>query len=358
MIQVLNGRLAVTLALLAAALVSDGFGVTLTEVGRKVIREDEEPLNFCFAQNFPDGTIWLGHSIGRHVVTERGTSMISYDNGKNWAIEKGKVWAMKDARFGMNSFLTRDGLKRSVNGWVVTPTNICEVVVATFAADGKPTTVKTRIDLPKSIQFLLHRNVTRLANGKLILTGYTTLGTTLRSRAYVIESDDDGLNWHFLSWLPDVTGADEGPNEGTTVQRKDGTVLAFVRTGCWGDGKRTTALTRFDSADGGKTWSEPKVVADYGVDPQALYLSDGTLALLSGRPGIYLLLDPTGTGDHFERHELHKGKTSSYATVMELAPGELTLIYDDSTFLCDKVGSVTNHIVQVDYTYHRSEDKR
>lgn len=346
-------RVAMRLSLFAAAIVSNGFGMTLAEVGRKTIREDREPLNFCFAQNFPDGTVWLGHSIGRHKVTERGTSMISHDNGRSWMIEKDKFRPMKDARFGMNSFLTLDGLKRSVDGWVVTPTNACEVTITTFAADCRPTTVKTRIDLPRSIQFLLHRNVTRLANGKLILTGYTTRGTTSRSRAYMVESDDDGLNWHFLSWLPDVGGADEGPNEGTTVQRKDGTVLAFVRTGSRIGGKRTTALTRFDSTDGGKTWSEPKKVADYGVDPQALYLSDGTLALLSGRPGIYLLLDPTGTGDHFERHELYRGKTSSYATIMELAPGELTFIYDESTFMRDRAESITNRIVLVNYAYRR-----
>ena len=344
-------------ALLCGSALADGFGITLTEVGRKVICEDEEPLNFCFAQNFPDGTIWLGHSLGRHTVTERGVSMISHDNGKTWTEEVGKTRAMRDSRFGMNSFLTRDGLKRSVSGWVLAQTNVSEITVATVAADGQERTEKTRIVLPEPMQLRLHRNVTRLANGKLILTGYTARENPFHCRAYVIESDDDGLNWHFLSWLPDITGATEGPNEGTTVQRKDGTVLAFVRTGSWGwgDPMCTVALTRFDSADGGKTWGKPQKVADYGVDPLAFRLSDGTLALLSGRPGIYLLLDPTGTGDHFERHELYKGPGSSYSTVMETAPGELTFIYDESAF-CDKKGeSSTNRIVQVNYTYRRIE---
>lgn len=318
----------------------------LREVSRRVIRENAEPMNFCFGHLFPDGSIYMGHSIGRHMVTERAASIFSPDKGKTWTFEgKGS---------GFCSFVTKDGRKRFVNAWDHAIAKEHSVSVTTRVNNEKGTTVKTKIVMPEPMLCLFHRDVLRLDDGTLLLTGYSVDESSgkSRARAYVVASDDDGLNWRFLSFLPQVEDAEEGVNEAAIVQLKDGRVKAFVRTGDDRQGNtRVIALMGYVSHDRGKTWGEGKAVADYGVDPQTGLLSDGTLFLLSGRPGVYLMLDPTGTGDHFRRHDVFKGRGSAYSTLMEVEPGKLLIVYDESAFVNQKGDKPVNRIMQVEYEY-------
>ena len=316
----------------------------LKEVGRRVIRESDRSMNFCFANNFPDGTIYMWHSMGTHMKDERHVNIFSPDNGKTWRFE--------GPMGGMNAFLTKDGEKRRVSCWRTVETNEHDIIVETLGKDGKIRRDKSRIRLPRAQEFRLHRNVARLSDGRLLLTGYALSHKTRRCSAFAVDSADEGLHWRFLSDIPDVEKAQEGPNEGTVVQLASGDILAFVRMGnAYGKKNSYVGLVRFRSRDGGRTWINEGEVAEYGVDPQAMLLSDGTLALLSGRPGVYLMLDPTGTGDHFVRHDVYKGMGSSYASLMETSPGNLVLIYDESGFFKFAGDTPTNRIVQVNYVY-------
>ena len=322
--------------------------VELVETSRQTIREEAKPMNFCFANNFPDGTIYLSHSIGTHMKDERHVNVTSRDNGKTW--QSGGPTG------GMNTFLTKDGRKRRVSSWSLAVTNVHDIQVMTLGSDGKPVRKVVKVKTPRMQQFRLHRNVVRLADGRLLLTGYSQDRKTKpwHCTAFAVCSDDDGETWKYLSNFPDRSGLQEGFNEGTVVQLKNGDVLAFVRTGNkFGAKNKYIGLVRFRSRDGGRSWVDEGEVAEYGVDPQAFLLSDGTLALVSGRPGVYILLDPTGTGDKFERFDVYKGMGSSYSTLMETAPGKLLLVYDESSFIGKPGETPTNRVVAVNFNYKR-----
>ena len=329
-----------------AAEVGKGVAGELVETSRRILCENAKPMNFCFAQRFPDGTIYMSHSIGRHTVDERHVLMSSADDGLTWK-DGGPIG-------GMNSFLTKDGLKRQVACWSLVETNVHTVTVTTIGRDGKATRRTSQVKLPAAQQLLFHRGILRLRDGTLLATGYQNNSARKTCVSYVLSSADDGLTWSYLSTVPEIAGTQEGLNESTAVQLKDGSVQLYVRSGHkYGRPGADISLYRFVSRDGGKTWDAGRRFADAGVDPQAMLLSDGTLALLSGRPGLWLMLDKTGTGDHFVRHEVFSGMGSSYATLMETAPGKLLVVYDDSAFIQFKGDRPTNRIMAVTYDYRR-----
>ena len=83
----------------------------------------------------------------------------------------------------------------------------------------------------------------------------------------------------------------------------------------------------------------------YAVWPQAILLSNGVLAVSSGRPGIGLYLSPTATPSGGEewmvynvtaQHTKHlpsdpwlpEDQTTSYTSMAEIEPGVVLLAYD------------------------------
>ena len=66
------------------------FGTVIMNGGRiepismSLVESTNEHLNFCFAQNFSDGSIYLRHSGGIHTVSEYGCRDYSLDNGVTW----------------------------------------------------------------------------------------------------------------------------------------------------------------------------------------------------------------------------------------------------------------------------------
>ena len=116
-------------------------------------------------------------------------------------------------------------------------------------------------------------------------------------------------------------------------------------------------LRRAYSHDQGRTWSQPDVLPAWSVFPQLLRLSNGTIALSTGRPGINLWLSDDARGTHWQsvdiaaQHnrcmtdpsarigtfeitpnqwlsETTKWQTSSYTGLVEVAPNRLLLLYD------------------------------
>jgi len=340
----MNMRTYKILVPVVVALASAGFTPDLREASRTVIRESEHPMNFCFAKLYSDGCIHLDHTFGTHREDERSGGMRSPDRGLTW--RKGQPPVP-----GMNAFETKDGRKRSLEIWDRVCTNRHEMSLMTLERDGKVSREKVPVRLPFACWCLAHRETLRLRDGRLLQTMY---GRPERGRlnvAYLMTSSDDGRSWDFLSRLPLEEDAVEGACEPNVVELRDGTLLAFVRTSCPWYGEGRHQLMQYASRDGGRTWGEGKAVAETGVAPQAQVLSDGTLAVLSGRPGVYLLLDPTGTGNDYRRHEVYSGMGSSYATLMETEPGRLLLVYDESSFIGKPGPSSTNRLVAVRYLY-------
>jgi hypothetical protein len=93
----------------------------------------------------------------------------------------------------------------------------------------------------------------------------------------------------------------EGFNEASLVRLRDGWLYCVLRT--------SGVLHHRWSSDAGRSWtiSQPLHVGDSPHPPGFAWpamnrLDDGTLVLGYGRPGKHLLVDPTGTGEHWQGH--------------------------------------------------------
>jgi len=340
-----------------------GVEAQFTEVARRAIRYSKKPMNFVFAHRWSNGEITLSHSIGRHTRDERHVLIHSPDNGKTWDLDpKGPLASP------FMAFETKDGRRRSVRGWHMhgkAATNQFTIGITTFEKDGTVSRTTTPFATPWPAMCGMHRDVQRLSDGRLIAEAwghsYNRRGNEAGGYGinYFLESKDDGETWQYLSQYPYEEGHTEGLFESTLVERKDGSLLAICRTGYSLDGKTRHPLLQFISHDGGKTWGERREISDNGVAPQATMLSDGTLVVLTGRPTLFLLIDCTGTGDHYEKLMITRARTSAYASLVELEPGRIAVFFDESAFISAPGDTPDNRLMQVEYEYvYRSKTAR
>lgn len=297
-------------------------GGRVEPVGMSLIETSPEHLNFCFAHRFPDGTIYLNHSSGIHTVTERAC--------RDWSPDGGKTWRKTVPEFGgFNAYLSKDGRKCNISCWDDKVSDRHTIKRVILAPDGRSVTAESfELALPFRSTFRLHRDVLRLRDGRLLLTGYGRKENAPKFFSFVIESKDDGKSWSYLSTILEDPAArmPEGPNECAVVELSGGELLAYVRVG------GVSPLLQLRSGDGGRSWSAPVEIAPFSVAPSAKVLADGTLAVITGRPKLYLLLDFTGTGRSYQRCTLYGGSGSSYASILETEPNRLLVIYDESDF--------------------------
>jgi len=150
-------------------------------------------------------------------------------------------------------------------------------------------------------------------------------------RDILLRSSDGGETWNQYSTIAYVPRdqkpawmGDEGPNEGSIVRLADNRLYVVFRTG--GDGGIGNAW----SSDDGKTWTSPTPIGFKGVAPRLHRLSNGALALSTGRPGpVVLRFSVDGTGEKWSHAtELFTGMSSRYTDLVELEPGKLLVVYD------------------------------
>ena len=322
------GLSCIALACLTHSLYSHEYrlhGAKLVPIESSIVESCPEDMNFCFATRYGDGSIHLNHSKGIHTVTEYGCSDISFDNGKTWQHAASGVC-------GINSFQNRKGEKIQISCWNHKQAASHELSILRYddATHKKELITKTTVELPFESSFHTHRAVIRLKTGRLLANAYGTRKDAKKNHSFIIASDDDGMTWKFLSILAEDQQATtaEGPNEATMCELKDGRIAALYRDG------GNDRLRRKFSSDGGLTWSEATTL-DYFPGAAAPYmtrLSDDTVIAVSGRPNVYLLIDLTGTAEHFQKVLIYQGSGSSYASVIESAPSELLVLFDESNF--------------------------
>ena len=297
-------------------------GALIKPVRMSMVEASSEHLNFCFAHRFPDGSIYLSHSAGIHTVTEHGHRDSSFDGGRTWQP------TVPDFG-GFNAYTTRDGKKANIGCWDNNISATHTITRKILSDDGKSVTRETsEIKLPFESSFRLHREIAKLRDGRLLLTGYGTIKGDPKHMSFVVESRDDGKTWSFLATLMrDKEGkTPEGPNESAVIELANGDLLAVVRVG------GTRPLHQLRSTDGGKTWQSEGEIAPFCVAPAMRILSNGALLIITGRPYLYLLVDLTGTGKNYQQVRIYKGSGSSYASVLETAPDEIMVVYDESDF--------------------------
>jgi tetratricopeptide (TPR) repeat protein len=140
------------------------------------------------------------------------------------------------------------------------------------------------------------------ANGSLTAVTYPHIsaqGPPFQFECASWRSLDRGRNWQLLGRIPyrpveadDPKAKDRsGFTEPAFTRLRDGSLYAVLRTT---DGNGSGPMYAVRSADGGRTWSKPAVIAANGVLPRLLRLGNGMLVLASGRPGVQLRFSKSG----------------------------------------------------------------
>jgi len=157
-------------------------------------------------------------------------------------------------------------------------------------------------------------------------------------RAWCIISRDGGKSFKYLSTIADVQThpidhAAEGYCEADLLHLGGNHLIAVMRT----QGHEVySPLYVNHSHDGGVTWGKPEKMNDFGVFPRLVRLTNGALVCASGKYHNFLLFSddngytwskPFVVAEN--RHPWDKGP-SGYPTLIEVAPNEILLVYDDT----------------------------
>lgn len=329
-------------------------GGTVSFDDLRTVRKDELPLNFSFAEGFSDGTIWLYHSIGQHVQDERKSSLWSLDNGETWSPPDVEIKTLDTCQLS-------DGSVISLDVWDAEIKTTHTGEISRWATPRTPAQSEAvEIELPFPAAMLLHRSMVALRGGRLLAIAYGRIDEDdPKSITYLLCSEDNGRTWEYLSRVPKESPGTEGFCEPCLLELANGDLICLMRTGGslgeWDRRENCGPLMQSKSTDGGRTWSEPVAIASYGVDPHAVKLSDGTIVAAAGRPGVYVLVDFTGTGENWQRIDIYSGPGSSYTSLVETGPGKVLLFYDESAFCLEKGSGVFNRIVCVEMVICKAE---
>jgi hypothetical protein len=158
-------------------------------------------------------------------------------------------------------------------------------------------------------------DIVELPDGRLLAAGY-------RSHVAIYESADRGATWDEVGTIAIPPGEHQWVGNETALRRlPDGRLYAVIRV----DGQPWTLVGPFHhswSEDDGRTWSTPEPLTlldepDHTVGcawPRLAALADGTLVLAYGRPGKHVIVDPSGTGTHWQnRLNLHAWELDTQA---------------------------------------------
>ena len=116
---------------------------------------------------------------------------------------------------------------------------------------------------------------------------------------HLLRSDDMGHTWDYVSTVyydPELNEKDaysvEGFNEATVEILDNGDIILIIRSGSLHpfkqNGRPIPKMFIVRSSDEGKTWTKPQPFYDYGIHPHSYKTQDGTILMISGRPGVYL----------------------------------------------------------------------
>jgi hypothetical protein len=158
---------------------------------------------------------------------------------------------------------------------------------------------------------------------------------------FFYRSTDAGHAWDIQGRIPyqpdlaaDPKGAEcMGFTEPAFEILADGDFLCVVRTA---DGLGNGPMYSSRSGDGGRVWSRPDVMAQSGVLPRLLRLTNGIVVLSSGRPGVQLRFCADGRGKTWTQPielmpYIDENDTVScgYTSLLAMGPDRFLIIYSD-----------------------------
>ena len=335
------------------------------QVGKSVsIPSHRTALAFMFA----DGRIVVGSgedsfwSLDGGNTFERGPQ----GPGRKVAIDLGnEILAVgRNTKARPDGMFTAD-LLRSFDNWRTA--EIEEAVVEIPNASYTVTGSGGRVD-----GFLFHHGILELPNGDLIATMYGNyMGDTIlcdgyppalnqrKYRTIVVFSKDGGRTWgdHVLVAYDTMLGrgipedhlqvglsippgrvspttivpaiTQEGFREADLTLAPNGDLICVMRSGGRNEGAATlfpTPLYCSRSSDGGRNWTPPAQIADRGVCPNLVTMSNGIIVCTYSRPGNWLIFsDDNG---RTWKGAFQFGVTGAYNYLLEVAPDTIQVYHE------------------------------
>jgi hypothetical protein len=184
---------------------------------------------------------------------------------------------------------------------------------------------------------------------------------------------DEGRTWTYNSMcFVTIPSALErfGYMEPAMLRLENGLLYCVMRT----TSGPISPLVHSWSMDEGETWSAPESLHVTGIAPSLSKLRNGSLAMGFGRPGRWIMFDPTGTGAgwrYLERIDLCEGEKLSMQTnadprhvrldlqkwnppfvswdmpsILEVEPNVLLVAYDQQNFV-ETAGSPARRAIRL-----------
>lgn len=145
-------------------------------------------------------------------------------------------------------------------------------------------------------------------------------------RTIVVESDASRKRWSCLATVAGDPQAVTLPGEKTTqgfceprmLRIRDGRLFIVMRRGS------DNLMYRAWSGDEGRTWTAPESIGFKGVEPNLWQMTNGLLALTTGRPDpVSLYLSEDGGQTWSAPTVISEERSTKYTDVVEIAPGKL-----------------------------------
>ena len=197
---------------------------------------------------------------------------------------------------------------------------------------------------------VIDHGVVEMPNGDIIITMYGQFEADVQKvdyfdkydffqyRSWCLISHDGCKTFSYLSTIADCQSAPidpraEGYCEPDLLHVGDGHLVAVLRTG---GHEVYTPMYVAHSYDSGKTWEKPFKIHDFGVFPKLIKLQNGSLVCSAGKIGSFLLFssddgltwsEPIYICDNDGQWD--RGP-SGYTTLLETAPNEILVIYDET----------------------------
>ena len=163
---------------------------------------------------------------------------------------------------------------------------------------------------------------------------------------WLLRSTDGGKIWRYhgsIRYRPDPDADSKAEDRlgftEPTMLLDERRAICVMRTT---DGLGLGPMYQSHSNDMGRSWSKPRVIAEYGVRPRLLRLENGVMVLSSGRPGVQL---------HFSTDE---GRTWSEST--SILNGDRSAITDDSCGYTDLLATGPDRCL-ITYSHFKHLDR-